>query len=439
MLISRFLLAQLHMDSLLSKSTPGAIRLVLQNLPRGVKGLDTMYEQAMKRIDGQEEDFRELAKQVLSWVTHAKRPLTTVELQHALAVRDGAVELDKDFVPEVEDLVSVCAGLITVDEQSDIIRWVHYTTQEYFERTWTLWIPHAQVGIVRVCLSYLSFSTFETGFCPTDEEFEARLQLNPLYNYAARNWGHHAYAASTEVEQLILDLLESEAKVSSSSQAMVASRDYYGYSQRVPRQMTGAHLAAYFGLTGVIMALLKNIHDLDVKDTYDRTPLSWAAIYGHEAVVKLLLEKGAQLESKDNKYGQTPLSWAAETGHEAVVKLLLEKGAQLESKDNVIGRTPLLWAAEKGHEAVVKLLLEKGAQLESKDNVIGRTPLLWAAEKGHEAVVKLLLEKGAQLESKDNVIGRTPLSWAVEKGHEAVVKLLLEKGAQLESKDNENG
>ena len=403
MLISRFLLAQLHMDSLLSKSTPGAIRLALQNLPRGIKGLDTMYEQAMKRIDGQEEDFRELAKQVLSWVTHAKRPLTTVELQHALAVRDGAVELDEDFVPEVEDLVSVCAGLIIVDEQSDIIRWVHYTTQEYFERTWTLWVPHVQVSIASVCLSYLSFRTFETGFCPTDEEFEARLQLNPLYSYAARNWGHHACAALTKVEQLILDLLESEAKVSGSGQAMVATRDYYGYSQRVPRQMTGEHLAAYFGLTGVITALLKNKHDPDVKDTYDQTPLLWAAIQGHEAVVKLLLEKGAELESKDNINGRTPLSWAAIQGHEAVVKLLLEKGAQLESKDD-FGQTPLSWAAENGHEAVVKLLLEKGAQLESKDDV-GRTPLSSAAENGHKAVVKLLIEKGAQLESKTTMVG----------------------------------
>ena len=41
------------------------------------------------------------------------------------------------------------------------------------------------------------------------------------------------------------------------------------------------------------MALLKNRRDPDVKDTYDQTPLSWAAIQGHEAVVKLLLEKGA--------------------------------------------------------------------------------------------------------------------------------------------------
>ena len=89
------------------------------------------------------------------------------------------------------------------------------------------------------------------------------------------------------------------------------------------------------------------------------------------------------------------------------MKLLLEKGAELESKDEYDGRTPLSRAAENGHEAVVKLLLEKGAELESKDNNGGRTPLSRAAGNGHEAVVKLLLEKGAELESKDNnAVGR---------------------------------
>jgi ankyrin repeat protein len=87
-----------------------------------------------------------------------------------------------------------------------------------------------------------------------------------------------------------------------------------------------------------------------------------------------LLERGAELDSKDNIYSQTPLSWAAENGHEAVVKLLLEKGAELDSKDNIYGRTPLSWAAKTGREAMVKLLLEKGAELDSGD-IGGRTPL----------------------------------------------------------------
>jgi ankyrin repeat protein len=119
-----------------------------------------------------------------------------------------------------------------------------------------------------------------------------------------------------------LELLKSKTKKSAASQAMFACRKdswHSDYSQKVPKQVTGVHLAAYFGLTGVIMALLKKRHNPDVKDTYNRTPLSWAAEKGHEAVVKLLLEKGAEVESKD-KYGRLPLSLAAENGYEAVVR-----------------------------------------------------------------------------------------------------------------------
>jgi serine/threonine-protein phosphatase 6 regulatory ankyrin repeat subunit A len=81
-------------------------------------------------------------------------------------------------------------------------------------------------------------------------------------------------------------------------------------------------------------------------------------------------------------------------GHEALVRLLLEKGADPESKD-ASGQTPLRWAVEKGHVAVARLLVEKGADPESKD-VSGQTPLRRAAEKGHVAVARLLVEKGAR-------------------------------------------
>jgi ankyrin repeat protein len=408
--------------------SPKATRTALKKFPKGSEAYNYAYEEAMERVEGQITNSRDLAKQVLSWITCARRPLTTLELRHALGVEIGESKLDEENLPEVEDMISVCAGLVTVDEQSDIIRLVHYTTQEYFERTWTSWFPNAQADIAITCVTYLSFDTFETGFCPTVKDFATRLQLNPLYDYAARNWVHHTRLASTEVEQLIVGFLESGAKVSASSQAMMA----FGIHPPYRWPILGVHLAAYLGLTEVVIALLKNGHDPDPKDNSNRTPLSWAVEGRHEAMVTLLVEEGAELESKDND-GGTPLSWAAKYGSEVIVKLLIEKGTDLESKDNN-GRTPLSWAAEYGHEAVVKLLVEKGAELESKDNN-GQTPLLWAAKYGSEAVVKLLVEKGAKLESKDNG-GRAPLSWAAEYRREAEVKLLVEKGAELESKDN---
>jgi ankyrin repeat protein len=144
----------------------------------------------------------------------------------------------------------------------------------------------------------------------------------------------------------------------------------------------------------------------------------WAAGNGHAAVAELLLEKGAELESKDKHFGQTPLSRAAGNGHETVVELLLKKGAELESKDKLYRRTPLSWAAVNGHEAVVKLLLGKGAELESKSNS-SLTPLSWSAGNGHplprhaykpknsffrvaDQIIQNIARKGKSGESKDS-------------------------------------
>ena len=71
----RFLLARLHMDSLMSQPTLGDIKQALRNLPQGSKGLDETYKQAVERITYQPEGYRKLADQILSWVTHAKRAL----------------------------------------------------------------------------------------------------------------------------------------------------------------------------------------------------------------------------------------------------------------------------------------------------------------------------------------------------------------------------
>lgn len=76
----RFLLAQLHLDSLMDKTTAKAIKSALEKLQRGSNAYGDAYKDVMERIKGQKPGFRDLAKRVLSWITCAKRRLTTLEL-----------------------------------------------------------------------------------------------------------------------------------------------------------------------------------------------------------------------------------------------------------------------------------------------------------------------------------------------------------------------
>ncbi|KAH7156175.1 ankyrin repeat-containing domain protein, partial [Dactylonectria macrodidyma] len=447
-----FLLAKLHLESLVGKRSVKALRTALAKLPTGSEAYDCAYNDAMKRIEGQVHDQEELAKQVISWITRARRQLTTTELQHALAVEVGKVALDKDNLPQIDDMVSSCAGLVTVDKESNVIRLVHFTAQEYFVRTWQQWFPHAEADITTICCTYLSFEVFLTGPCKLSEEYEKRLQENPLFEYTAQNWGSHAVNAEAPCQQAI-DFLRSNSKVEASSQALFIDRRKItagrGYCGGFPAHFRGFHQAAYFGVDYAIKMFL-NDEDPNVEDGNGRTPLYYSVSNGHDGVVKLLLEtESVDPDSKDDD-GRSPLSWAAMNGHEAVIKLLLGTGkVDPNSKDNY-WRSPLAWAAANNHVAAVEILLAtEGVDDESKkinpndsrmSDLYGddpwtfggersyRAPLSWAAEAGNEIIVKLLLETGlVEVEPKDQ-FGLTPLSYAVRKGYRAIVERLLATG-----------
>jgi ankyrin repeat protein len=121
-------------------------------------------------------------------------------------------------------------------------------------------------------------------------------------------------------------------------------------------------------------------------------PLLQAAAQGNTAVVQQLLDKGANIESKD-KNGYTALILAAVFNNTEVVKLLLARGANIEAKNND-GNTALIWAAFKDKLEVVKLLLANGANINAKNND-GDTALTMATIKSATDVVNLLQEKGA--------------------------------------------
>jgi len=324
---SRFLLAKLHLQAIATGLRLRTIRDALETLP---ENLNDTYDETMRRIkNGQHETRSDLAVKTLMLLSYALRPLNLGEVQHALLTREvkpHETSIDRDDVYDKELLLTICAGIIIVEDGTSSIRFVHHTAATYFEDRRQVLFPNAQIEFTSLCVTYLSFDEFKRGPCQTDAEFEERLRSNQLYDYAAHNWGIHARDAPEY--QGVIDFLEDMKKVEASSQALMAVKSSWDstYSQDFPKQMTGLHLAAYFGVQTAMNKLLQHWQHVDLKDSYGRTPLSRAAENGHAAVVELLLATGkVDIDSKDIS-GQTPLSSAAENGHAAVVELLLSTG-----------------------------------------------------------------------------------------------------------------
>ena len=427
---ARFLLARLHVDSLLDKSSKKKVLSTLAQLPKGTEALDKAYSDAIKRIEGQLSGHRTLATNVLSWITYAQRPLTTRELCHALAVEPGDLELDQDNIPDVEYMVSVCAGLVIIDDESKIIRLVHYTTQEYFERIRESWNPRAQQEIAIACLTYLSFNPFRSGACPNDEQLESRLERYTFLDYASPYWGHHIGKFQEQVCELASCFLQVTTLISCAVQiTSIRESRYNDHSQHFPKDTTGLHITAGFGLMYLLERLLSEMGDVlaDSKDSDGRTPLSQAAQQGHTAVVKLLVERDDVEADSEDQSSRTPLSYAAMEGHEEVVQLLIMRDDVDADSNDSVDSTPLLWAASQGNEAVVRLLVERDDVEVNVRNSWGMTPLSYAAMEGHKITVQLLVERDDVETDSRNEFGNTPLSLAAMRGNEAVVRLLVER------------
>jgi hypothetical protein len=103
------------MDSLADESSRNGILRALEELP---EGFDGTYDDAMERINQQSRKRKHVAYRVLSWISYAFRPLSLVELQYALAVREEMTDMDENDLDDEDFLISVCAGLITVSEGS---------------------------------------------------------------------------------------------------------------------------------------------------------------------------------------------------------------------------------------------------------------------------------------------------------------------------------
>ncbi len=484
MQITRFLLAQLHVSSIVRKHSRKDVEKGLTELP---EELNSTYDQILKRISNQGEEDEGLARSVLSWLTFTHRPLTFSMLQQALAINPGDLSFDEDAIIHEESLLSVCAGLVVIDKETDIIHFVHYTTQEYFSRVRTSAFPSSPLNVTLTCLTFLLFE-------------QATKEMMPLlYTYAADHWGHHARDSpeTNSLVDMIIDFLDDRPKREQCVDHMSAPRSV----ARASLSLRDVHLAAKFDLEMTMSRILERPQiDVNVQDSQGKTPLYYSVGTEHGAVAKQLMRRSDTKIDLPSYHHGPPLHNAIESRREHIAQMLLDHGANAESKDNrgmrpihkailhsqpnilrrlldskvdvktpvndgrtafslAVNRTPsigilldsmsvsdvregrwgdlLVEASYSYSPAIVQALLEKGADVSLQSEAYNeRTALHCAAESGQQRIVELLLQYESDTDSQDQH-GLTPLHYAVIGGHENVVKLLLPKIRSINQKSKD--
>ncbi|XP_055359449.1 inversin isoform X2 [Betta splendens] len=161
--------------------------------------------------------------------------------------------------------------------------------------------------------------------------------------------------------------------------------------------------------------------DINMADKYGGTALHAASLSGHVSTVKLLLDRGAMVDSLD-VMKHTPLFRACEMGHRDVILTLIKGSASVDLVD-VDGHTALHWAALGGNAEVCQILMENGISPNVQDQA-GRTTLQCAAYGGYITCMAVLMENNADPNIQDKE-GRTALHWSCNNGYLDAVKLLL--------------
>jgi len=437
----------------------------------GGLGLGAVYGKMLSRIKGQGGAKSRLGMAALMWISHSERPLKANELCHALGVKIGSADLDRDNVPSIGTLLSCCQGLVSVDKEASTVRLVHFTLQEYLRAQPQLF-DGAHSTIAETCLSYLNSHEVHTLSASPSSD----LRGTPFLEYSSVYWGMHAKRdLSDHAKQLALKLFDPYGRHISTKILLNAEKPRpFHVDFRKISLFSSLHCASFFGIVDMVASLVEvggcNINQTDCtgsaplvwaalnghkevvkillgrdeinpdqRGMYSRTPLWCAAFYGHEGVVEMLLGREDVIPDTPDGSNRTPLSCAAENGHGEVVKLLLGRKDVNPDKRGIYGRTPLWSAAFYGHEEVVKILLERGDVSPDKSDINCRTPLWSAAGIGHEGVVRILLGRDDVNPDKPDKYGQTPLWGAAENGHAGVVKILLGRNDVNPDKPNIHG
>lgn len=429
----RFKWVGLQLDELRSCRTPLAVKKALKRVP---KTMDQIYERILGNIPS--ENIQEVSK-VLKWLCFSTRPMRLTELNEVVAVQlndDHAPIFDPDSrYLEPRDLLEVCSSMIKISEPSisglpvearaDTVQLIHVSAREYLLsdrlqenplRSFHVTKATANTLIAMTCLSYLLYASSLN--INAIKDTKKRNDDYPLLRYAHTEWPHHYRESIGRADQKKLDDLAYELIVGRRLTYMA-----YFVPEGFNSNMSAICYASFVGVTGVVSRLLEAGVDPD-----DLSVALGAVCYaGHEDVVQLLLDKGADMGFAASN-GMTPLHHAAMGRKKRTTQLLLDQGGHLYiNSADAEGNTPLHGAASVGDEEVVQLLLDAGTDIFATNNQ-DLTPLDVALNKGKEKVVQLLVDHGFDVDAFYGSYG-TRLVKAVRTGEVGAVRIILSVGA----------
>lgn len=434
----RFLLPRLHLDRLAMQISVRNLRNALKDLP---SKLENTYRDAMVRIKHQNKEYCQLALRVLSWISRAKRPLQVKELQHAVSVTFTDRDIDDECLVSTALITSVCAGLVSIDNESNTFRLVHFTVEEFFETNGHEWFPDAERLIAETCLVYMLFDEVGRESFEMDvnyDIFEEEGMHSPwkysLLPYAAKNWTYHAIPALPQIQQLVNDFLIHEMNIA----AVLRVREDFFYPLERPTRSPGLHLFA--GLEGEENARLwlGSGADINATDSTGNTALNVAMAHGNYAFARFLLSNKACVNATD-KNGNTALLHHLlrcpeefEVAESEILKLLINAGAHV-NHCNSDGMTTLMATVNSREQSSLKLLLKAGADPNVK-GMEGMTCLHYAMRWNKInacKVIDVLLEAGADIEALDEY-GETPLSSSLRVNNIHAMTHFLQRGAKVD-------
>ncbi|KAJ7658333.1 hypothetical protein DFH06DRAFT_1472942 [Mycena polygramma] len=438
-----FRMAACLLQELTRKRVDANIDKILAKLPDDLFGIYTRF---LQPID--EDDFVYVAT-LLRWLAFSAEPVTLRQLDEALAITFSE-PAGWVFEPEhrgrvntVCDLLEglVVLGPITSKYQEGIkifgrvATLAHSSVNDYIvsERFLEQYKEDLREApshtlLAQSCITY--FLHFENNPLNADT-----LPQYPLAQYAAKFWSHHLLRSHDRgvLQRSTMHFLEQ------GSQQYVALNCLYDVSSNPWRRAhwsrqapSPIYLCSWINYVEGVRFLLDHGADVDTAGGKYGSALQGAASRGHMDVIRILVEKGADV----NAASGSALQSAALRNHMEIVCFLLQHGANVNAAGGEYG-SALLCAVREGHADIVRVLLEKGADVNAVD-CEGDSALQVAAWGDHVDVVCVLLDKGADVDAAGGEYGSALQAAALE-GHVDIVRLLLEKGADMNAAGGEYG